>query len=290
VSGSAPSTTFARETRTVPRSIVCLTIDLAAPPHGAAEGAETAGQPATPFASVGAARLMDLLGRRGLPATWFMATEAIAAHPELCERAVFAGHEIGLLGVGAAPAGLSSADADLSRGIAAIRGLGGQSPRGFRAAGAALDDATLARLDAQRFTYDSSLRSGHLWPWRLPRRPAAPGAGATGDDATAAGLIEMPIGWPPVLRAGVDGAHPVPASALVLEAPRLALQTLLDEALFMRDSLDWGVLTLALDPAVIGRGAGLRALGDVLDTLIEAGVVFLTVAEAAAEAVDRLGP
>jgi hypothetical protein len=286
VSGSAPSTTFAREIRTVPRSIVCLTIDLAAPPHGAAVA-----RPATPFASVGAARLLDLLGRRGLPATWFMATEAIAAHPELCERAVFAGHEIGLLGVGAAPAGLPSADADLSRGIAAILGLGGQPPRGFRAAGAALDDATLARLDAQRFTYDSSLRSGHLWPWRLPRHgPAAPGAGATGDDATAAGLIEMPIGWPPVLRAGVDGAHPVPASALVLEAPRLALQTLLDEALFMRDSLDWGVLTLALDPAVIGRGAGLRALGDVLDTLIDAGTLFLTGAEAAAEAVDRLGP
>lgn len=280
MSGSAPSTTFARETRTVPRSIVCLTIDLAAPPHGAAVA-----RPATPFASVGAARLMDLLGRRGLPATWFMATEAIAAHPELCERAVFAGHEIGLLGVGAAPAGLPSADADLSRGIAAILGLGGQPPRGFRAAGAALDDATLARLDAQRFTYDSSLRSGHLWPWRLPRRPAAPGEGAT-----AAGLIEMPIGWPPVLRAGVDGAHTVPVSALVLEAPRLALQTLLDEALFMRESLDWGVLTLALDPALIGRGAGLRALGDVLDTLIEAGVVFLTVAESAAEAADRLGP
>lgn len=289
MSGSAPSTTFARETRTVPRSIVCLTIDFAAPSCAAVEGAATAGRPATPFAPVGAARLMDLLGRRGLPATWFMATEAIAAHPELCERVVFTGHEIGLLGVGAAPAGPPSADADLSRGIAAILGLGGQPPRGFRAAGAALDDATLARLEAHGFAYDSSLTGGEHWPWRLPR-----GGVATPDEpagsGTAAGLIEMPIGWPPVARTGVDGAHPVPASALVLEAPRLALQTLLDEALFMRDSLDWGVLTLALDPAVIGRGAGLRALGDVLDTLIEAGVVFLTMAEAAAEAADRLGP
>jgi hypothetical protein len=57
----------------------------------------------------------------------------------------------------------------------------------------------------------------------------------------------------------------------------------------MRKSVNWGVLTCTMHPCVIGRGFRMLAFEDFLGRLIDGGAVFMTMAEAAREARERLG-
>ncbi|MGB8588173.1 MAG: hypothetical protein WCD87_21350, partial [Pseudolabrys sp.] len=54
--------------------------------------------------------------------------------------------------------------------------------------------------------------------------------------------------------------------------------------LYMKRSVDWGVLTYTMHPYVIGRGYRMLALEDFIDRLIGEGAVFMTMEEAAREA------
>jgi hypothetical protein len=63
-----------------------------------------------------------------------------------------------------------------------------------------------------------------------------------------------------------------------------------DEFLYMAKTVDWGVLTYTMHPYVIGRGYRMLAFEDLIGKLIDAGAVFMTMAEAAAEARQRLFP
>jgi len=53
--------------------------------------------------------------------------------------------------------------------------------------------------------------------------------------------------------------------------------------LFMRDNVEWGVLTYTCHPYVIGRGARMLMLERVIRTAADSGAVFLTMEEAARE-------
>ena len=62
-----------------------------------------------------------------------------------------------------------------------------------------------------------------------------------------------------------------------------------DEFVYMRKSVEWGVLTYTMHPYVIGRGARMLALEGLLAKLADAGAQFMTMEDAAAEARTRLG-
>ena len=66
------------------------------------------------------------------------------------------------------------------------------------------------------------------------------------------------------------------------------LQNWLDEFLYMKKSVDWGVLTYTMHPYVIGRGYRMLALEDLVTKLSAEGAVFTTMEEAAREAALRL--
>ena len=102
-------------------------------------------------------------------------------------------------------------------------------------------------------------------------------------------LIEMPISW------SLDD-HPhfefirTPDVALPgLQSPRAVLDAWWDEFVYMRKSVEWGVLTYTMHPYVIGRGARMLALEGLLAKLADAGAQFMTMEDAAAEARTRLG-
>ena len=73
-----------------------------------------------------------------------------------------------------------------------------------------------------------------------------------------------------------------------LQPARLVMQNWLDEFLYMKKSVDWGVLTYTMHPYVIGRGHRMLALEDLVDRLVKEGAVFATMEEAAREAVNHL--
>jgi hypothetical protein len=66
------------------------------------------------------------------------------------------------------------------------------------------------------------------------------------------------------------------------------MQSWLDEFLYMKKTVDWGVLTYTMHPYVIGRGYRMRAFEELVDKLRNEGAVFMTMETAAREAEPRL--
>jgi len=66
------------------------------------------------------------------------------------------------------------------------------------------------------------------------------------------------------------------------------MESWLDEFLYMRKAVDWGVLTYTMHPYVIGRGYRMLALEGLVDRLGNEGAVFMTMEEAAREAEEKI--
>jgi len=73
-----------------------------------------------------------------------------------------------------------------------------------------------------------------------------------------------------------------------LRPAREVMQSWHDEFLYMKKSVDWGVLTYTMHPYVIGRGYRMLALEDLTAKLAAGGAVFMTMEQAAEEAKARL--
>ena len=102
-------------------------------------------------------------------------------------------------------------------------------------------------------------------------------------------LIEMPVSW---------NLDDVPHFEYVRYQNRLlagmqrtsdVLDNWLDEFDYMRETMDWGVLTYTFHPQVIGRGYRMIMLKRLIDGLLERGAVFQRMDAAAAES-DRRAP
>src|SRR5690625_4326256 len=100
----------------MPDGHVCLTFDFDALSVWVDRGQLTA----TPrsrgeFGAVAVPRLLDVLERRGLPATWFVPGHTARTYPELCGRIRDGGHEIALHGF--AHENVAALDADAERDV-----------------------------------------------------------------------------------------------------------------------------------------------------------------------------
>jgi hypothetical protein len=73
-----------------------------------------------------------------------------------------------------------------------------------------------------------------------------------------------------------------------LQSARAVMQNWHDEFLYMRRTVDWGILTYTMHPYVIGRGYRMLALEDLIEKLTAGGAVFMTMEEAAREAGQRM--
>jgi peptidoglycan/xylan/chitin deacetylase (PgdA/CDA1 family) len=73
-----------------------------------------------------------------------------------------------------------------------------------------------------------------------------------------------------------------------MQPARAVLQSWFDEFLYMKKTVDWGVLTYTMHPYVIGRGYRMLALEDMVDKLAKEGATFMTMEDAAREAEKHL--
>jgi len=73
-----------------------------------------------------------------------------------------------------------------------------------------------------------------------------------------------------------------------MQPARAVMQSWLDEFLYMKKTVDWGVLTYTMHPFVIGRGYRMLALEWLVEQLAKEGAVFMTMEQAALEARARL--
>lgn len=273
------------------RHIVCLTFDFDTQSGFIARGMTTpTALSRGEFGLTGARRILALLAAHHIRSTWFIPAFTIESHPAACAAVVEDGHEVAHHSWAHVPPANQSRDeeeADLVRANAAIERLTGRKARGYRSPSWDLSQHTIELLIAHGFLYDSSLMGADYWPYRARRgdraelgRPYMPG------EATS--LIEMPISWSLDDFPHFEFVRTQSTVLPGLQSARAVMQNWLDEFLYMKKSVDWGVLTYTMHPYVIGRGYRMLAFEDLVAKLAAEGAVFMTMEDAAREAQARL--
>lgn len=134
---------------------------------------------------VGVPRILDLLGRTGVPATFFVPAVSALLHPDEQRRVVAEGHEIGLhgwiheLNTAVPP----EAERDLHfRAADTLERITGVRPVGMRTPSWDFSDATLAIERELGLLYDSSLMADDD-PYEIVA------------DGEPTGMVELPVEW-----------------------------------------------------------------------------------------------
>ena len=273
------------------RAIVCLTFDFDAISGWIARGMTTPG----PISRgefgprVGAPRVLELLRRHDVPSSWYIPGHTVESFPDACRRVADAGHEIGHHGwTHRPPATLSreEEEEELTRANEAIKRLCGRYARGYRSPSWDLSPHSVDLLLEHGFVYDSSMMGDDYLPYRV-RKGDVISLEAPAVFGATTPLIEMPISW-----ALDDYPHFefVRTPATVLPGNRNAgsvLENWVDDFHYLARNLTWGVITYTFHPFVIGRGHRIMMLEKLICTLKEAGAIFMTLENAAAEYAQR---
>lgn len=271
---------------------VCLTFDFDVVSPWILRGMNTPTQISRgEFGLVGAERILALLDKYGIKATWFTPGHTIDTYPDICARVHGAGHEIAHHGyLHEPPATLTreEEEAVLIRGNAAIQRLTGTPARGYRSPSWDLSPHTIELLLAHGFVYDSSMMAHDHHPY-YARQGDIFEADRPVQFGQPTRLIEIPVSWslddyphfefvrtPSGLLPGLQRADDV-------------LANWLDDFRYLALTETWGLLTYTFHPQVIGRGHRMLMLERLIQTLRELGAVF-TRMDSAAEAFARRSP
>ena len=242
------------------------------------------------FGVVGAVRLLDLLAKYDVPATWFTPGITIETYPDVSRRIVDAGHEFAHHGwTHIPPARLSREEEDegLARGNAAIEKISGKRARGYRSPSWDLSPHTVELLLKHGFLYDSSMMGHDYLPYR-----ARTGDIIRTDEASTFGpetaLMELPVSWslddyPHFEYVRGPGATLAPG----LQPTEGVLQNWTDDFIWLQRNMDWGIITYTCHPFVIGRGHRMLMLERLIERLRDHGAVFMTMEDALAEYRER---
>lgn len=237
------------------------------------------------FGVVGTRRLLALLETYDIKTTWFIPGVTIETYPAVCLEIVEAGHEVAHHGwTHRTPASLSKDEEriELIRGNEAIKKLTGKNARGYRSPAWDLSPHSVELLLEQGITYDSSMMGDDYTPYY-----ARQGDTVQLEEKFVFGgpseLLEMPISWstddfphfeyvrtPTTLSPGLSAADGV-------------LGNWIGDFTWLRENLDWGILTYTCHPFCIGRGHRMLMFEKLIQALVKGGAVFLSMEEAAAD-------
>ena len=220
----------------------------------------------------GLPRLLLLLARHDLKATFFVPGFTAETYPDAVSSIIAGGHEIGHHGYLHEVVSRLSPEQEgdvLERGCAALEHITGKRPRGYRAPMWELNYGTPELLATHGFVYDSSLMADDV-PYRL----AVSGAPA------AASLIEIPPHWS--LDDGEQYAWlPWIWDTATIESPaKVSEMWALDFAAVVDEG---GCLVLTVHPCLSGRPGRAAAFERLLKRILDTpGVWVATAGEVAA--------
>jgi peptidoglycan/xylan/chitin deacetylase (PgdA/CDA1 family) len=137
----------------------------------------------------GLPRILELLDRHELPATFMVPAQVVDEHPDACREIAARGvHDIGYHGYyheSVLDLGCDEERELMKRGMARLEECFGSTPKGNRSPPFALGPNTADLLEELGFRYDSSL-FGHDEPYR-PRVPTVTGE--------LRDFVELPVSW-----------------------------------------------------------------------------------------------
>ncbi|MCW5848619.1 MAG: polysaccharide deacetylase [Anaerolineae bacterium] len=239
----------------MPNSTICLTFDFDAMSVWFGYSTVT---PAMLYrgeygANVGVPRVLDLLRRYDLRATFFIPGHTIDSFPEVVATVLEAGHEVAHHSYAHVDPSQQTPDEerrDMERALTSLEQVG-VKPLGFRSPSADFSSATLGLLEEYGFQYDSSLMADDFRPYH-PR---------LGDQVTQqtplvkgrpARLWELPMSFE--FDDWVHFQFNFNPYRNGTSAPSKVLEIWTADLDWMHTHLDGGILTVAMHPQVIGRG------------------------------------
>jgi peptidoglycan-N-acetylglucosamine deacetylase len=208
-------------------------------------------------------RILALLHRRGLQATFFVPAITARQFPESIRAIVEAGHEVACHGdrhEHVADKPRDREEAILQRSIETLTEISGRAPVGYRAPGWAISVNTIALLSDAGIAYDSSQCATDFVPYlarrgdRIEDREWTPGVQSN--------VWEIPISWELD-----DFPH------FILRPPHYTVGRAVDEVYdawaaefqYAYANVPDGVFTLTMHPQLIGRGPRLVMLERLID-------------------------
>ena len=232
-------------------------------------------------ARVGVPRLLQMLAREELPATFFVPGHTLESFPDESRSILEAGHELGHHSYAHVdPSGQSENEerADFERALTAFDALGVR-PVGYRSPSADVSPHTLTMLEKHGFLYDSSLMADDYRPYR-PRIGDRVSATEPLVKGREADLVEIPMcfeldDWP-------HFQFNFSPSRVGLSAPSKVLEIWQGELDYMDAHVDGGVLVVCMHPQVIGRGHRVAMLERFVEHARGLGVTFAELREVAA--------
>lgn len=224
-------------------------------------------------AQTGTPRVLEILNRHSIPATFFVTGVDALIHPELVPSILKSGHnEIGIHGwIHEYPPGLDSEAEEerlLDKAIAKISSLTGKKPAGYRAPSWAFSSHTMDLIQKKGFVYDSSLQASEV-PYEIL---------AKGQDT---GVVELPIDWTltETVYLGAQGHMP---------SPDLLFQLYKQE--FDGAYKEGTTFILTLHPYLGGHRAPMQHLDDLLTYMQSKPGVWFTTGEQLANYAKSAGP
>ncbi len=191
-------------------------------------------------ARVGVPRILDLLAKYDLPATFFVPGDTAERHPDEVKEIVAQGHEIGHHGyVHESPTKVEEDEERrvLDKGLEALDKVAGVRPKGYRSPAWDLSPNSIKLFKEYGFVYDSSMMADDFRPYRL----------VDGGEETK--VVELPVCWElddvPHFLFNIFPYH------VGLSSPSKVLEIWASE--FDGAYLYGGAYILTMHPQVIGR-------------------------------------
>ncbi|KWF05213.1 polysaccharide deacetylase family protein [Burkholderia pseudomultivorans] len=205
----------------------------------------------------GVPRIVDLLRRHRIPATFFVPGHTAEQHPKLIESLLKDGHEIGHHGHMHLRSDKVSAEAqadEMRLGLAALQKAGAPKPAGYRSSSWELTPETFDLVLDNGFVYDSSCM-GDDRPYH--------------EHWNGRSILELPVHWSlddyPMFGWTIDNGGN-------FTAPRTLVDTWLAE--YESARRDGRHTTFTMHPEVIGRGARFDQLERFVERLVADGDVW----------------
>ncbi len=229
-------------------------------------------------AVTGMPRILAMLKRHNLRATFFCPGYTAERYPDLLRRVLDEGHEVAHHGyLHEAIQGMTAEqEAEvLDRGLDALERVAGIRPVGYRAPMWEATYSTAGLLLDRGFLYDSSLMDADV-PYELAEHP--------GDGARS--IVEIPVAWS--LDDWEQYAYlPDVFGSGLIEDPAKALS--MWGAEFVESRKAGGCFALTAHPFLSGRLARVRALEDLVTTMAECDDVWVAPARDIASHTRSLG-
>ena len=232
-------------------------------------------------ARVGVPRILDLLERHKLRATFFVPGHTVESFPRETAAVLEHGHEVAHHSYAHVDPSQQSRDeevADMERALEVLDRIG-VKPLGYRSPSADLSQSTLELVEGHGFVYDSSLMADDYKPFhpRIGDRVSRTEPLERGREST---LWELPMSFE--LDDWVHFQFNFEPYRKGGATPSSVLEIWREEFDWMHEHVDGGVLTVCMHPQVIGRGHRIAMIERFVEHCLAAEARFAVLGDVAA--------